>query len=261
MGGYAAPYFSPFGQQYLTPPLGWLGNNVGPNQNGDGIAVAGGAPARPVAAAPGPVVGAGGFLVFEPKRAFPPPGGIAPEVARVAAPPPPEKPLFRFDPFADPVIVKAEKADPDPLKEVARLMKLGREAFAASEYGAAIDRFNQAIAADAKAAEPHFLKAQAEFAAGNYADAVAEIRAGLALDPAWPAGAFDPKEPYGLNAAAFAGHLAQLRKVIAVNPGESTLEFLLGYQLWFIGERAEAKKWFAVAEKRLAVPGPIALFK
>ena len=40
----------------------------------------------------------------------------------------------------------------------------------------------------------------------------------------------------------------------------SALAFLLGYELWFVGERAEAKRWFGVAEKRLA-PGPIALFK
>ncbi|MFO0825962.1 MAG: hypothetical protein U0792_23055 [Gemmataceae bacterium] len=81
-----------------------------------------------------------------------------------------------------------------------------------------------------------------------------EIREGLALDPAWPAGAFDPKEPYGVNAAAFAGHLAELRKVVAANPGQPTLAFLLGYQLWFIREKPEAKKWFAAAEKLL--PGP-----
>jgi hypothetical protein len=39
------------------------------------------------------------------------------------------------------------------------------------------------------------------------------------------------------------------------------LEFLLAYQLWFIGEKAEAKKWLATAEKRLGSPGPLALFK
>jgi len=263
-GPWGSPFAAPFvvpPPPFVLPPFGLLGNNAAPNLNGDGVAVAGGVPARPAVAAPAPLVGAGGFFVIEPKRDFPPPGGIAPGIDRVAAPPPPVRPAFRFDPFADPVLVKAEKADPNPVKEVARLMKLGRDAFAAGEYGNAIDRFNQAIAADAKAAEPHFLKAHAEFAAGGYAAAVEAIRAGLALDPAWPAGAFDPKEPYGVNAAAFAGHLAQLRKVIAVNPGEPTLEFLLGYQLWFIGEKVEAKKWFAVAEKRLAAPGPIALFK
>ncbi|VTT96403.1 hypothetical protein : Uncharacterized protein OS=Planctomyces maris DSM 8797 GN=PM8797T_32355 PE=4 SV=1 [Gemmataceae bacterium] len=258
--GLTSPFVLP--PPFVPPPFGFVGNaDAGPN--GNGVAAAGGVPPRQVAAAqpaPGPVVGAGGFLVIEPKRDFPPPGVIVPDVARVAAPPPPGRPEFRFDPFADPVLVKSEKPDADPAKELARLLKLGREAFANGEYGTAIDRFNQAIAADARAAEPHLLKAQAEFAAGNYAVAAADVQAGLALDPAWPAGAFDPKEPYGANAGAFAGHLAQLRKAMAANPAEPALAFLLGYELWFVGERAEAKRWFGVAEKRLA-PGPIALFK
>lgn len=258
--GLTSPFVLP--PPFVPPPFGFVGN-AGIDPNGNAVAAAGGVPPRPVAAAqpaPGPVVGAGGFLVIEPKRDFPPPGVIVPDVARVAAPPPPVRPEFRFDPFSDPVLVKSEKPDADPAKELARLLKLGREAFASGEYGTAVDRFNQAIAADAKAAEPHFLKAQAEFAAGNYAVAAADVQAGLALDPAWPAGAFDPKEPYGANAAAFAGHLAQLRKAMAANPAEPSLAFLLGYELWFVGERAEAKRWFGVAEKRLA-PGPVALFK
>ena len=39
------------------------------------------------------------------------------------------------------------------------------------------------------------------------------------------------------------------------------LEFLLGYQLWFSGDKMEADKLFRAAEKRLAAPGPIELFK
>ena len=48
---------------------------------------------------------------------------------------------------------------------------------------------------------------------------------------------------------------------MAANPREASLEFLLGYELWFIGEKVEARKWFDLAEKRLPAPGPIALFK
>ena len=115
--------------------------------------------------------------------------------------------------------------------------------------------------ADRKLALPVFLKAQAAFAAGRYADAVTAIRAGLELDRAWPTSPFDPKELYGANPALFTDHLATLRGVVAANPGEATLEFLLGYELWFIGEKVEAKKWFDLAEKRLPAPGPLALFK
>jgi hypothetical protein len=243
----------------LPPPIIFAGNNG--NGNGNAMA-AGGIPARP-ADEPRPLpAGGGDFLVIAPKKPdFPPPGKIVPEVDRVAAgmrppllPPPP-----KFDPFAVPPPIKIDRPDPDPVKEAARQLKLGRESFALGEYGKAGEHFDRAAVANPKAAEPHFLKAQAAFAAGSYADAVAAIRAGLVIDPAWPAGTFDPKEPYGANPAAFAAHLAELRKVTAANPGESTLEFLLGYQLWFVGEKVEARKWFDAAEKR--IPGLVALFK
>jgi hypothetical protein len=236
-----------------------------PNWNGGGNAVAGGVPLPPQQPAeePRPLGGKpGDFFVIEPKKKnLPPPGVIVPEVDRVAAAPKPAAPEVKFDPFAAPVPLRGEKREADPEKESARLMKLGRDAFAAGEYGKAGEHFERAAEANPKAAEPLFLKAQASFAAGAYADAVAFIRAGLALDPTWPASTFDPKEPYGANAGNFAIHLADLRKAVAANPGEPVLQFLLGYELWFIGERVEAKKWFTAAEKGLDAPGPIALFK
>jgi len=242
----------------IPPPIILAGNGFDPNA--PGVTAAGGAfPAR-VAEEPRPL-GAkpGDFLVFAPKREFPLPGQIVPDVARVAVPQP--APGIAFDPFAPRVQVLVDRREADPLKEAARLLKLGREAFAVGEFGKAGDLFERAGVANPRAAEPHFLKAHAAFASGGFADAVAEIRAGLLLDPEWPAGTFDPKEPYGVNAAGFAVHLAELRRVVAANPGEAALEFLLGYELWFIGERVEAKKWFDAAEKRLDAPGPIALFK
>jgi tetratricopeptide (TPR) repeat protein len=158
-------------------------------------------------------------------------------------------------------IVNVDKPDPDPVKELARLIKLGKDAFASGEFGAASEQFDRAIAVAPKNALPLFLKAQAAFAAGRYDDAVKDIRAGLAVDPNWPSSPFDPKELYGSEPGTFNDHLATLRGVVAANPREPALEFLLGYELWFIGEKVEAKKWFDLAEKRLPAPGPIALFK
>jgi tetratricopeptide (TPR) repeat protein len=201
------------------------------------------------------------FIVISPKRAFPAAGRMTPEVDRVASVPPPRPPAFRFDPFARPVIVEAERRETDPAKEAARLLALGRAAFAAGHYGKAAEHFERASAVDAKLAPPYFLKGQAAIAAGRYADAVSAIRAGLELDPNWPAGTFDPKEPYGANAVAFADHLAQLRKAIAANPGEPALEFLLGCQLWFVGEKIEARRWFDAAARRPGAAGLAARFK
>ena len=202
----------------------------------------------------------GQFLVISPNKQLPEPGKIARGVDRVAALPRPRTPEFRFDPFARPVKVVAEPREADPVKESARLVKLGRAAFAAGEYGQAAEQFERAITADPKSASAHFLKAHAAFAAGRYADAATAIRAGLDRDPAWPAGTFDPKEPYGANAETFAMHLADLRQAAAANPNEPTLAFLLGYQLWFVGEKAEAKKWFDLAGKRLKDAGVVGLF-
>jgi hypothetical protein len=244
----------------VQPPIILAGGNIDENRKGDGN------PALAFEQLPRPIEplprGAkpGEFLVISPKKEFPQPGQMTPEVDRVAALPKP-KPVFRFDPFAPKVRIDIELPDPDPVKEAARLVKLGRVAFAAGEYGKAAEQFERATIASPKLAVPHFLKAQAAFAAGRYSDAVNAIRAGLELDAAWPTNTFDPKEPYGASAAAFAGHLAELRKTAAANPGEPALEFLLGYQLWFVGEKAEARKWFDAAAKRLADPGPLALFK
>lgn len=201
------------------------------------------------------------FFVISPRKNFPDPGRLNGGVDRVAAAPQPRVPAFRFDPFAKRVKVEAEVRHAEPAKEAARLVTLGRAAFEAGEYGRALEQFERASAAEKKLAAPHFLKGQAAFAAGRYADSVAAIRAGLELDPAFPASPFDPKEPYGANAAAFAAHLAELRKAVTANPGEPTLQFLLGYQLWFVGEKAESRKWFDLAANRLAAPGPVGLFK
>ena len=204
---------------------------------------------------------AGQYIVIKPKPAFPAPGQIEPQVDRVAAAPRPRAPEIHFDPFAKPVKVAAEPREADPLKEAARLVKLGRAAFAAGEYGHAAEQFERASALNPKLALPHFLQAQAAFAAGRFADATTAIHAGLKLDPAWPASTFDPKEPYGASAAAFATHLAELRKAVAENPGEPTLEFLLGYELWFVGEKTEARKWLDLAARRLRDGEPVGLFK
>lgn len=202
----------------------------------------------------------GQFIVISPRKAFPERGRMNPEVDRVARAPRPA-PAIRFDPFARRVKIDAEPRNPDPAVEAARLLALGRAAFEAGEYGRASEQFERASAVDAKLPAAHFQRGQAAFAAGRFADAVAAIRTGLELDPTWPASGFNAKEPYGANAAAFAAHLADLRKAVAAHPGEPTLEFLLGYQLWFVGEKPEARKWFDTAAKRLPAPGPVGLFK
>jgi hypothetical protein len=205
----------------------------------------------------------GEFLVITPRK-------NVPDVAKGGDPiplplplpkPKPPGPKVPFDPFKVPAPVKAEVPEADPKDESARLVKLGRASFAAGDYGRAAENFARAANADPADARTYFLHAQAKFAAGQYAAAVARIRQGLALDPKWPASKFDPLELYGDKPERFVLHLLALKKTLAENPAAATLEFLLGYELWFGGAKPEADKLFRAAEKRLPAPGPIALFK
>jgi hypothetical protein len=198
------------------------------------------------------------FLVIAPKKEV-----TVPEVTRVAVVPRPGPggPRIPFDPFRPEAPVKAEVPDADPKKEAARQTALGRAAFAGGDYGRAAEHFERATSADPADAPAYFFHAHAKFASGQYAQAVARLRDGLARDPRWPASKFDPTALYGDKPERFVLHLIALKKAHADNPNEATLEFLLGYQLWFSGDKADADKLFRAAEKRLAAPGPIALFK
>ena len=194
----------------------------------------------------------GDFVVIAPRRD----GAV--ERPRIPDPlPRPGAPVF--DPIRDAVRIEVPEADPQ--KEAARLVKLGRAAFAEGDYGQAAEQFERATAADPADAVTYFLHGQARFAAGQYRGATARIRDGLARDPKWPLSPFRAAELYAAAPERFAVHLAELKKAVADNPGLVTLEFLLGYQLWFSGEKAEADKLFRAAETRLADPGPLALFK
>lgn len=220
---------------------------------------------------PVPVVVAGGIVPADADAALLPRGArageflvIAPRAEadpRAVVRPRPPGPVLAFDPFRPLAAVTAEAVEADPKREAVRLLALGRAAFAAGDFGRADEHFARATAADAARAEAHFLRAQALFAAGKYADAVAALRAGLALDAKWPEAPFDPGALYGPRRDQFDGHLAALRKALADNPGVPALEFLLGYQLWFTGAKPEADALFRAAGKRLADPGPLALFK
>ena len=235
------------------------------------------APPPPVIVVPPPVVFAGNaepeelpppalplrkpgeMVVFRPRKDAPPDEGVVvPKLDRVA--PPPAPPSFKFDPFAPIDLGKIERPDPDPATESARRMKLARVAFAAHEYGKAAEHLSAASKARPDDALPHFLKAQVRFAAGQFAESVASVRDGMKLAPDWPSAAFKPKEWYG-DAANFDAHLAKLREAVDANPEEPTLAFLLGYQLWFAGDRPAARKLFAAIAPRVKDAGDLERFQ
>jgi hypothetical protein len=148
----------------------------------------------------------------------------------------------------------------NPRDEYARLIELGREAFAGGEYGRASQRFQQAATFEPREAWAHFLLAQAQLALGKYGDAVDAIRAGMARQPDWPTVRFQPLELYGDNVADYAEHLHRLEEVLRQRPDDAILLFLYAYELWFDGRQDEARPLFQRAQPKAADPGNIESF-
>jgi predicted Zn-dependent protease len=145
----------------------------------------------------------------------------------------------------------------EPKPRAAFEVTQAKAAFAAGEYGRAAERLADAIAASPEEPLAYFLLAQARTARGEYAAAVAAIRDGMRRAPDWPATTFRLKELYGPNAAAFDEHLAELKQAAAAAPTDPTLGFLLGYHLWFLGEKAEAVRLFKRSSRQVKDRGLI----
>src|SRR5438093_354088 len=101
---------------------------------------------------------------------------LTPARAQFVVPPGHHRPHGGFAGFArradfdKPAKPDPDKPEADPAAEAARLVRRAREAFAAEQYGRAVERLDAAIAARPDDPLPYFLKAQAQFAAGQYAD-------------------------------------------------------------------------------------------
>jgi tetratricopeptide (TPR) repeat protein len=194
-------------------------------------------------------------MMFQPRRpqnkpnkqAMPPPPAVKNQPApKMPAPQPP--------PALAPV------PEMDKKTEAARLIKLGKEAFADEEHGRAAERFQQAGRMQPDNAEALFLLAQAQFALGKYREAVASIYAGMKLQPDWPNSTFDLRGLYANNPPELIEQLNSLRQAVEANPQEPALLFLYGYQLWFLGRQDEAKAFFRKAKPMVADPKPIDQF-
>ncbi len=217
----------------------------------------------------------GGFRRVEPppnRRPQPPellkPPLPAPEAAPVPPPPvpppaqPPAKPPAPPAPPPGPLPELPMPPAPlhDPDAEYARLLKLGRDAFANLEYGRAADRFRQAAAVAPNRATPWFFLAQTLFAQGKYHDAVDAIHAGMVLQPDWPSAPFQPLDLYGPHPADYADQLTALRDALDRRPGDPDLLFLDAYALWFDGRKDEARPLFQKALPGAVDPGMVLRF-
>jgi hypothetical protein len=176
-----------------------------------------------------------------------------------ALPPPKPEPPKKDEDLPPPPRPPLPEAN--PVAEHARLVGLGKEAFAAGEYGRAAQRFGQAAAALPNDATSHFLHAEALFALGKYHDSVDAISAGMALDPNWPLKKFAIAELYGPNnAAAYADQLRRLDDTRARFANDPVVLFLSAYHLWFDGRKDDAKAMFQRARPGAADPAVIDRF-
>ena len=164
----------------------------------------------------------------------------APRAARPAPPPRPVAPdLPRVAPGPAPAAGGQAGAD--------RLAEAGRKAFAAGEYGRALELFRRAAELTPHEPSAHYLVSQAQFALGKYREAVAAIAAGIAVRADWPDARFVSRDLYWKTPEAFDEHLKALRQAVAAFPDDPELLFLLGHQLWFDGRHDEARPLFQKA--------------
>lgn len=161
-----------------------------------------------------------------------PPQQQVPPAPQRENPPPPAKPE------------PPKKDDLDQQGEMYRLLRLGNRAFASGQYEDALKNYEKSLAVAPMEPHPAFHAAQALIALGQYHKAYTEIRRGLRWQPNWPESPFQPRALYGNKVATYQKHLTKLMDTVEKNPNDDSLLFLLGYQLWFDGKRAEAEVLF-----------------
>jgi len=161
------------------------------------------------------------------------PKGKAP-VARAVAPE-----LAPEPPKGPPAV--AGQADAD------RVAETGRKAFTAGQYGRAAELFRRTVEITPNEPSAHYLVSQAQFARGKYREAIAAIRAGIAVRTDWAEARFVSRDLYWKTPELFDEHLNALRQSVADFPNDAGLTFLLGHQLWFDGKHAEATALFQKA--------------
>ncbi|HLJ92239.1 MAG TPA: tetratricopeptide repeat protein [Gemmataceae bacterium] len=143
---------------------------------------------------------------------------------------------------------------PEPKLASAGQIESGKDAFKAQQYSRAERRFHQAVEIFPEHPQAHFLLAQAQFALGKYAEAVAAIYAGMRLQPTWPNAAFRPRDLYGGRANEFTDQMSRLASVRAKHPDDPFLAFLYAYQLWFDDRKDEARLLFQRAKTLTSDP-------
>ncbi len=124
----------------------------------------------------------------------------------------------------------------------------GLALFQQGDYPAAVDAFRLATEADHGDAAARIYAGHALFAVGRYRDGVQFLRRAFQLQPRITYLSYDIRNDYG-DPADFDRQLDDLRKALALSPQDPDRLFMLGYVLYYTGQRGEAHRVLAQATR------------
>jgi Tfp pilus assembly protein PilF len=136
-----------------------------------------------------------------------------------------------------------------------KLFDAGVTAFGAGDYAAAIAQFQRAVRLEPNDVILPFAYAQALFANTDYEQAAAVLQTALNdMSPAKPE-VFFPRGLYK-DDTVLTEQIKSLERAVMMNPANSTLQLLYGYQLMGIGKMDDAKVPLGVAKRDARTAGP-----
>lgn len=134
---------------------------------------------------------------------------------------------------------QAVAAQATALAQVRALVAQAKTAFAAKNYGTALDAINKVVAQAPKDSEALEFRSLIRFAMADYTPAAADAYESMKLGPVWNAAAL--KMLYG-DMATYERHFKELESAAADKPQSLDVHFLLAQHLLMKGDLAAGEK-------------------
>jgi len=120
---------------------------------------------------------------------------------------------------------------------------IGDRLFRAGNLHRAAERYEQAMAADPKAAAPRVRLAQVALVRGQFSEAADRYREALTVEPGWLINAPDVQSIYS-EPSDFAKQIAKLESHLHARPNDRDAWFVLGAQWYLSGQSRKASDVF-----------------
>jgi tetratricopeptide (TPR) repeat protein len=144
---------------------------------------------------------------------------------------------------------EAPPENPAPESQTDRYFDQGVKSFEAGAYGAAAEKFHEAQKLAPDDIVLPFARVQALFAAGEYNEAVTVLREALISAEPDKEGVFYPRGLYS-DEQVLSQQIEQLSRAVELNPTDSELRLLLGYQLLGTNNLDEAAEHLEIARQQ-----------